>query len=282
MQLSRIYTGLVYLALVIIIGVTTACRHTGLVKIADYDALSPTLPSELSLVVWNAQKGNNPLIAAELQTMLAREAPDLVLLQEAKADLLETPPIGGHFARSWHYPWPGGETIGVMTLSKVVPLRLQPVQSRYREFSITAPKTSLISEYRLENGQILMAVNLHLLTFERWSTRKMAHQLQALQQRMADHQGPLIMAGDFNTWSYKRLSLVESVASALNLREVKQFGPGRRTADTQQPWLNEMFGINDKLPLDRVYVRGMTPVIAAVLNYRSSDHRPLKVRLALD
>ena len=72
----------------------------------------------------------------------------------------------------WSYPWPGGKTIGVQTLSRVPPVRIQSMPTRYREFVVTAPKVSLVTEYPLPNGEIVLAVNVHLLNFEVWSIKK--------------------------------------------------------------------------------------------------------------
>jgi endonuclease/exonuclease/phosphatase (EEP) superfamily protein YafD len=44
--------------------------------------------------------------------------------------------------------------------------------TRDREFGVTAPKVSLVTEYPLPNGKNLLAVNVHLLNFEVWSIKK--------------------------------------------------------------------------------------------------------------
>ena len=42
--------------------------------------------------------------------------------------------MGGYFAKAWSYPWQDGQTIGVLTLSRVSPVRILPVPTKYREF----------------------------------------------------------------------------------------------------------------------------------------------------
>ena len=189
--------------------------------------------------------------------------------------------IGGYFADSWSYPWPDGITIGVMTLSRVAPDRVEPVPSKYRELFLTAPKMSLITEHLLPNGETLLAVNVHLLAFESWRLLKLRSQIDELRTIIENHQGPVLMAGDFNTWSQKRLRLVEELAGQLKLEEVTDFPPGRSTGDTQSACLNWFFGVKKDLPLDRVYHRGFTNHSAQVLPYNSSDHKPILVTLTL-
>lgn len=191
--------------------------------------------------------------------------------------MLTTDHIGGYFASSWSYPWPNGKIIGLLTLSQVRPVRIQPMPSKYREFFITAPKLSLATEYPLVNGQKLLAVNVHLLAFERWNTTGFGSQIADLEKLMEQHAGPIILVGDFNTCSHERLALVKKAAERLGLTEVTEFSPGRRTGDKDSTFLNWLFGIDATLPLDRVYYRGFLHHFAEVLPYSSSDHRALKV-----
>ncbi len=89
------------------------------------------------------------------------------------------------------------------------------------------------------------------------------------------------MAGDFNTWSLKRLNLVRGLAKQLRFIEVADFPPGRVTGDLHLPFMNRLLGIQKDLVLDRIYYRGFKAHSAQVLPYESSDHRPLLVSLTL-
>jgi endonuclease/exonuclease/phosphatase (EEP) superfamily protein YafD len=105
--------------------------------------------------------------------------------------------------------------------------------------------------------------------------------LEDLKAVMEAHPGPTIMVGDFNTWSHRRLALVRELAEALKLLEVTDFPDGRKTADKQASFLNWLFGIEQELPLDRVYYRGFSHHSAKVLSYESSDHPAIQVTLVL-
>ena len=89
------------------------------------------------------------------------------------------------------------------------------------------------------------------------------------------------MAGDFNTWSHKRLNLVRELTSSLDLREVTDFPSGRTTGDRGWDGWDKMLGVNDSLPLDRVFFSGYVLISARVLDHESSDHRPILVTLEL-
>jgi len=261
---------------------TASCQARDVIKISEFPEQQRAVPASITIVNWNAQKGANPQFKSDLSRLVIASRPDFVFLQEARADLLQTKRIGGYFASSWSYPWPNGKTIGLLTLSYVPPTRIQPVPSNYKEFFITAPKLSLVTEYPLANGQRLLAINVHLLAFERWSTAGIRSQLDDLEALMREHDGPIVLVGDFNTWSQKRLDLVQEVVDALNLTEVTDFPAGRRTGDKKTSFLNWLFGIDKELPLDRVFYRGFTDHSAKVLTYDSSDHRAIQVTLVLD
>ena len=269
------------LVVLFLIVLTVSCQARDVIKISEFQEQNRPVPESIVIVSWNAQKGQSAQFKTDLSRLVIGERPDLVFLQEARADLLETKRIGGYFASSWSYPWPNGKTIGLLTLSYVPPVRIQPVPSKHKEFFITAPKLSLVTEYPLADGQRLLAVNVHLLAFERWGTTGIGSQLDDLKAVMEAHSGPTIMVGDFNTWSHKRLDLVRELAEELNLEEVTDFPGGRKTGDKQASFLNWLFGIEQELPLDRVYYRGFSHHSAKVLSYDSSDHRAIQVTLVL-
>ncbi len=268
--------------LFLLMTLTASCRGEGANQVAEFSDRYPAFSATITVVNWNAQKGKNPQIANDLKLILEQEKPDIVFLQEAKADLFEPEQMGGYFAEGWSYPWPGGKTVGVLTLSRVSPVRIQPVSTKYREFGVTAPKVSLVTEYPLPNGERLLAVNVHLLNFERWSIHKISHQLKDLKTIMANHSGPIIMAGDFNTWNQKRLQLVKEITRNIQLREVTDFPEGRKTGDTNSDFWNAFLGVDKDLPLDRDFFSGFMPTAARVFSYKYSDHTPILVSLKLN
>jgi endonuclease/exonuclease/phosphatase (EEP) superfamily protein YafD len=261
--------------------VAISCRASGILQVSPFDEQDSVMPETITFVNWNAQKGAHTQFRQDLESMIERHSPHLIFLQEARADLMEPKAMGGYFASSWSYPWPEGKAIGVMTFSKAAPLKTRSVPTKWREFFVTAPKVSFVTEYLLPGGAIMLAVNVHLLNFERWGTMKVRDQLNELKTIISRHHGPILMAGDFNTWSERRLGLVQELARETDLVEVTSFPPGRTTASKDSGFLDWFLGIDNELPLDRVYHRGFRELGARVLEYSSSDHNAILVRLRL-
>jgi endonuclease/exonuclease/phosphatase (EEP) superfamily protein YafD len=263
----------VLLVVVLTITLTTACRATGVKPLLPLAGEQSSLPPYITLVSWNVHKQRDARLPADLHALVRQQRPTLVFLQEATAELLDSPLLPGHFAPSWHYPWRAGSATGVLTFSQVAPTRSDRISTRWREFFLTTPKAALATEYLLPDGTRLLAVNIHCLNFERWGTLKLRSQLTVLQALMATHRGALLLVGDFNTWNQRR---------DLQLREVREFSGALTTGDRQSAVLNWLLGIDRALALDRVYYRGLTPLSARVLPLKSSDHRALQVTFAVE
>ena len=128
------------------------------------------------------------------------------------------------------------------------------------------PKATSITEYPLQDrDERLLTINLHAVNFALGLDDFQA-QFQALTDVLRRHQGPVILAGDLNTWSNDRQTLVDEFMREHGLGPVA-FEPDLRTT---------IFG----RALDHIYVRGMRAEFARVIPVTSSDHNPLRVRLA--
>ena len=155
---------------------------------------------------------------------------------------------------------------GVLTLSKVP--QQSPCAQRIREPYLRLPKTSLISYFPIAgHAEPLLVANIHGVNFTLGSSDLTA-QLQEIQGLISVHDGPVILAGDFNTWSNARMDVVRKLASAHDLQSV--------SFQRQQPAGH--FGHQ----LDHVYYRGLIPLHSGVTEVKSSDHYPLSVTFSLD
>lgn len=256
-----------------------SCRMNGVAQTGTHMGLPEQLPEEITLLSWNAQKGSHEEFEAQLKKVQAQFNPSVLMLQEATESLSKNIDQGGVFARSWRYPWPGGDTVGVYTAAVAQTVRSHSLPSRHREFAVTSPKVSLANQYQLLDGRTLLAINAHCLNFERWGTGRLEAQLDDMGQMIARHDGPVLLAGDFNTWSEQRNSLLLYETSKLGLTELAAFSGQRKTGDHGEQ-LNELLGINPKLPLDRVFYRGLRPLSAEVLKAKASDHQALLARFS--
>ncbi len=213
-----------------------------------------------TLVNWNMFKGSKTGWEADFIELI-REA-DVVMLQEAYLDAALTDALK-HSRLNWSlataFRFRGIEA-GVLTASQADFLGI--CMQRYREPVVNTPKTSLLTRLRLSNGDLLMVANVHAINFT-VDTEYFRETWQGLEKIVTSHEGPLIVAGDFNTWSAARQSAVESTALRLGLTPVI-FPADQRTR------------ILDR-PVDHVYYRGLVMVEADVFVVETSDHNAMRV-----
>jgi endonuclease/exonuclease/phosphatase (EEP) superfamily protein YafD len=103
-------------------------------------------------------------------------------------------------------------------------------------------------------------VNIHAINFS-LSLGAYRAQFDAIASTLAEHDGPIILAGDLNTWTDQRAQVVRDVARRLGLSEVA-FADDRRRA---------FFGHE----LDHILTRQMTLLGSSTTAVTSSDHNPV-------
>lgn len=228
------------------------------------------LPTDgLDVVVFNVAKGRGRNFDAALAELLP--AAEVVLLQEVLLPRMAPAVCEGH---SWLVAptfslcaRPGEPSTGVATGSTARALVGRTAITHASEPVVGTPKASLLSAYALRGrDDTLLVVNVHGINFRPASYLR--RQLDALVPAIAGHDGPVIVAGDFNTHHRARLDLLQRFADSLGLRPVFEGGPG----DGRRRHLG--------WPLDHVLVRGLKVEQAEVVTIRgASDHRPLRVRV---
>lgn len=155
---------------------------------------------------------------------------------------------------------------GVLTLAKIP--QQSPCAQRLNEPYLRMPKTALISYFPVAgHDEPLLVANIHGVNFTLGSS-DLENQLQAIQELIHTHNGPVIVAGDFNTWSNARMDVVRQLAIKHDLQPVS----------FQRHQSARRFGHH----LDHVYYRGLTLLHSQVTEVKSSDHYPLTVTFALD
>ena len=132
-----------------------------------------------------------------------------------------------------------------------------------KEPLIQIPKSILISTYPIAGShQTLLIANVHGVNFT-LGMESYRQQFMALHQIIQNHQGPLILAGDFNSWRNERQAILDKLSEQLSLQQVTYHGHQRIT----------IFGN----PIDHVYYRGLEIIEASSPSVTSSDHNPLLV-----
>ena len=212
----------------------------------------------LRILSWNIKKNGSEDWASELVRLA--DGKDLVLIQEASlaADIPEVLPGTTHWAFAPGYSNRAGPT-GVMTLSAV------PVMTHCnlvtREPLLGTPKATSITQYALADTEATLVVaNLHAVNFS-LGLKTFRRQLEEIRDVLSVHTGPIIFSGDFNTWSLRRLDVLNDLATELELSAVGF------EEDTRKRPFNHA--------LDHILVRGLRMVEADTEAVTSSDHHAL-------
>ena len=73
------------------------------------------------------------------------------------------------------------------------------------------PKSSLLTYYPIKNTQqTLLVANIHAINFT-LGTGRFTQQLLEIKEILAQHSGPIVFAGDFNTWSDQREAVLDQI-----------------------------------------------------------------------
>jgi len=220
------------------------------------------LPGKLEVLSWNIQKASNAGWDDDLAALSG--VVNLAFIQEASAQARIAQAADSPLYQSFAAGYSSGELItGVMTLSSSSPSMRCAFTSW--EPWLGTPKATSITEFPLAGrDDRLLAINLHAVNFA-LDLEGFDQQFRLLANLLDRHRGPVILAGDLNTWSDQRQQLVDDFTERYNLGAVA-FSPDLRTT---------AFG----RALDHIYVRGLQAEYAEVIPVLSSDHNPLRVRL---
>jgi len=228
------------------------------------DSAQLELGAELRVLVWNIYKAKRSNWLSDFTTLTADR--DLVLLQEA----ISNAPSDRHFEASERLEWvmagshqhPTSHVItGVKSGCSVKPKKCVAHRSNYSEPVVKTQKLLLETHYALNaRTDTLMVLNMHAINFV--GVQKYIDQLEQLSDALESHAGPVLLAGDFNTWSPKRLSLFRERAVNANLMEASM------TRKSKMRQLHQH--------LDHVFYRGLDlRSVESLAHVSSSDHAPI-------
>lgn len=239
-------------------------------RVGDEDGLwqlgVPELESfphdRIRVSVWNMCKGvGGVLFEHDYRSLCYRS--DLILTQEA---LLSRRSIQTFCERGFQtvhaasYKRRDGLRDGVMTVSRVPANHGTPkrVICKYPEPFLKTPKAALIQSFPLAGGKDLLVINIHatLIRLKAAAVEEMEHLLAHL----PDHDGPILLAGDFNTFTPGYLRAVSIVLEKLGLSYVPI--PNDPRPKTQA--------------LDQVFLKDLdVRSIVVDTTIRNSDHFPI-------
>lgn len=244
------------------VGFVTDSAATCPVFLNNINMPNTELPAEFSITDWNIYKQEDDNWRSELTTLIEKN--DLIVLQEAKLSFLLHQLMQQH-ELSWTQVEAFSvykQSMGVLTASRVAPISVckQTVAEPWLRF----PKSSLISYYPWAGSdEPLLVANMHMINFT-LGVDEFNQQLEGVISVIRQHNGPVIMAGDFNTWTNKRLNRLLEVAASVELQQLVYQNDVRKTT----------FGN----PLDDIYFRGLQQLSASSYETQASDHNPIVAR----
>lgn len=221
-----------------------------------------SLSKVFSLLVWNIHKENQQLpFQKKLAELLTQNPSDFVLFQEVKYP--KTAPCG---FESYSYAIASNietskNVFGVLTAAKVSFEKINTNITTQREMGLATRKSLLITQHRLSSDEILHMVNLHAINFV--SLKSFTLEMEKIKRELLQYSGPMIIGGDFNNWSTKRVKVLEAFQKKLSLEK----------ADVDE--YHHIKHIFSK-PLDHIFYRGVKLLKAeAIDTKRISDHNPI-------
>jgi len=221
------------------------------------------VPDTFGVLCWNVYKQNTKHQGFQpFLLRLAKEKElDFLLLQEA------------NFRDDKHFTLPNfafdaaanlefrGEFYGVLSASRVESKSAQAYLSEGRESLIGPHKSLLMSEYPFEDGTTLIVLNIHAINFR--ENQRYFRELERFLELMKHHTGPMIIAGDFNSWNKKRIQKLHEIREELTLNTV----PFKQLDKVKSFMGNH---------LDFIFYRGMELLEFSVhKDHGVSDHHPL-------
>ncbi len=217
------------------------------------------------MLCWNVYKNNqkHPEFQSFLYKELERRAVDLILFQEAgfrDNQHFELPHFSYDAAANLEFR---GEFYGVLTASRMESTYAKAYLSEGRESMFGPHKSLLLSEYTFDDGNSLLILNVHAINFR--ENQRYSKELERFLNLLKEHKGPMILAGDFNSWNKIRMEKLQKITERLSLTEVTF-----EEKDKVKSFMGKT--------LDFVFYRELELVEAVVIDEQKlSDHNPMFV-----
>jgi endonuclease/exonuclease/phosphatase (EEP) superfamily protein YafD len=218
-------------------------------------------PENIAFLNWNIYKGNGENWQQDLSGFA--QSHDLMTIQEAMLDeeltaLLERHDFNWVMNTAFHF---NGTAAGVMTVAGAD--AVYSCGFKVEEPLIQIPKSTLVSYYTIEGSEKrLLVANIHGINFT-FGVSVYRQQMERLYDAIKSHDGPMIVAGDFNSWSDDRMIEVSELINKLSLSNI-EYPVNNKT---------HVFGN----AIDHVFYRQLELVSNRVLQVSSSDHNPISV-----
>ena len=221
------------------------------------------LPNTFSLLVWNIHKENQTFIfRTTLKLLLEKYPSDFLLFQEVKHPKENTYSLDDYSYALASNIETSKNIFGVTTAAKVHFKSINTSVSSNRELGgFATHKSLLITEHSFQDNRTIHIVNLHAINFV--SLKSFTLELAKVERTLQDYKGPMIIGGDFNNWSKRRVKVLKHFQEKLTLLKATIEAPHH---------IKTIFS----KPLDHVFYRGVTLIKAEAINtHKVSDHNPI-------
>ncbi len=223
-----------------------------------------------TLLNWNVYKNNHSFKwLGDFAKILHKYEPHLITFQEyktkSKRSILDQHKKYGYgFFPNMQMK---DEDNGLINASTCEIFEFNPIFSEHVEPFVKTPKVSFFTQYKLQNSKKLTLINTHLINFVQ--IKKYLSQINQI-EKLCQNQEMLILCGDFNTWSAKRMHILKNMTNSLGLEHV-EFEKNYH----KKSYLSH--------PLDHVFYKGLRPIKTEILkNIKTSDHKPIIVEFTID
>ena len=154
---------------------------------------------------------------------------------------------------------------GVATISTVKPL--SQCRLTAEEPWLRTAKATMVTHFSLlDSAETLLVINIHMINFA-FGQRAFRRQLQTVESFLADHNGPVIFSGYFNTWRQGRYRTLLELTAKYHLEPIEY------SEDHRSQFMGS--------PLDHIFTGGLRVNEALTHKVGSSDHNPITVRLSV-
>lgn len=231
-------------------------------------------PDSIKVLVWNIKKTQEADWKKEFLNF--GQGRELFLLQEAYPNELFNTTLDTFLDVRWdmgisfRYKKYNNLPTGTMIGSRVFPSELIIKHSSDLEPVTETPKAMTFGKYPVAgHTQELLVVNVHGINFTDLGSFK--RNIAQAADEITKHDGPVFIAGDFNTRTKERMKHLFSVMGKLGLKEIN-FKNGHQ----------RMVAVLTNHILDHGFARGLTIKSAEVLGLsRGSDHKPMVLEVSV-
>jgi endonuclease/exonuclease/phosphatase (EEP) superfamily protein YafD len=215
-----------------------------------------------SILCWNVHKENNhPYFNTQLQNLLLTHPSDFLLFQEYKM-----PKHQPHALQDFSYAMAANiETkrhlYGLLSASCFNFDTSHVELTHQKEFLFSTKKSMLLTSHSFMDGKVLHVVNMHGINFV--SPNVFNKELAKIESVLHHCEGTMIVSGDFNNWSKRRIQALERFQRTLGLE---------KALVQEEHHIKRIFS----KPIDHIFYRGLKLVQAEAIDTKKvSDHNPI-------